>query len=104
MSKQGPTSADLLHRRMTLVGEVSGLNAEALRLTQALAGTEMEVLCLELEIGRGGAERQLVQNLHEAEERVTAMRTRQRICEDHIASAEEAIAAIDRLLKESAGR
>ncbi|MDK1492876.1 hypothetical protein QN219_22910 [Sinorhizobium sp. 7-81] len=103
MTKQGQFKADLLQRRLTLVSQVAGLNTEILKLTQMLGGTEMEALRLELEIGREGAKPQLVRNLHEVDERATAIRSRQRMYEDQIASAEEAIAEIDRLLEESAG-
>lgn len=103
MSKQEPPSSNLLHRRLALVVELAGLNAELLKLTQALAGTEMEVLRLELEADAKGAEPQLVRNLHGEQERASAMRARLRTCEQHIANAEEAMAKIDRLLEETAG-
>lgn len=103
MSKQEPPSSNLLHRRLALVAELAGLNAEQLKLTQALAGTEMELLRLELEADAKGAEPQLVQNLHDEQERASAMRARLRTCEEHIANAEEAMAEIDRLLEETAG-
>ena len=57
----------LLARRLDLVANVSALTAEALRLNQKRAGIEMDVLRLELEIGRSGASEQLVRDLHEAE-------------------------------------
>ncbi|SCB40193.1 hypothetical protein [Rhizobium hainanense] len=103
MTKQVQLPTDLLHRRMTLVNEVAGLNAKALKMTQMLAGTEMEVLRIELEISREGVTGQLVRNLHEVEDSATSIRLRQKICEDQIAEAEEAIAEIDRLLEERAG-
>jgi hypothetical protein len=49
----------LLARRLDLVANVSALTAEALRLDQKRAGIEMEVLRLELEIGRSGVDRSL---------------------------------------------
>jgi chromosome segregation ATPase len=103
MSKQERPSSNLLHRRLALVAELAGLHAELLKLTQALAGTEMEVLRLELEAEATGAEQQLVQNLHDEQERASAMSARLRTCEEHIANAEEAMAEIDRLLEETAG-
>ncbi|TIV02731.1 MAG: hypothetical protein E5W02_29275, partial [Mesorhizobium sp.] len=59
---------------MALVADVSALTAEVLRLNQKVAGVEMDVLRLRLEIGRAGASNQLVQELHDAEEKAAAAR------------------------------
>ncbi|TPJ83261.1 hypothetical protein FJ434_19810 [Mesorhizobium sp. B2-5-13] len=88
----------LLDRRLALVGNVSALTAEALRLNQKLAGLEMEVLRVELEIGRSGTSPQLVQDLHEAEESAEAIVDARAACEDHIAAAEGEVADVDREL------
>ncbi|RFB80516.1 hypothetical protein [Methylovirgula sp. 4M-Z18] len=88
----------LLARRLDLVATISALTAEALRLNQKLAGIEMEVLRLELEIGRNGASAQLVRDLHEAEESATAIREASVACEERIAAAEGDIEDVDRSL------
>ncbi|TIU65672.1 MAG: hypothetical protein E5W25_20010, partial [Mesorhizobium sp.] len=52
----------LLARRLDLVATVSALTSEAQRLNQKLSGIEMDVLRLELEIGRSGPNVQLVRD------------------------------------------
>ncbi|TIM48957.1 MAG: hypothetical protein E5Y55_00920 [Mesorhizobium sp.] len=85
----------LLARRLDLIANVSALTAEALRLDQKRAGIEMEVLRLELEIGRSGASAQLVQDLHEAEERAAAVMQEGATCEQRIAAAEGEVEEVD---------
>ncbi|WP_202333040.1 hypothetical protein [Mesorhizobium sp. L-8-3] len=97
MSDQA-SSVDLLERRLTLVGEVSAFNAQALRLVQMLAGAEMEMLRLELEAAKTGARTELVQDLHEAEEHAAAIQVRLGECNDRIAEVEQEVTEIDRLL------
>ncbi|RUX90403.1 hypothetical protein [Mesorhizobium sp. M7D.F.Ca.US.004.01.2.1] len=77
----------LLARRLDLVANVSALTAEALRLNQKRAGFEMDVLRLELEIGRTGASEQLVRDLHEAEQSAAAVMQACAACEDRIVAA-----------------
>jgi hypothetical protein len=86
----------LLSRRLTLVANLSALTAEALRLNQKRAGIEMDVLRLELEIGRSGTSAQLVQDLHEAEERATAIRHACAACDERIVAAEGDVEDVDR--------
>ncbi|MBZ9657599.1 hypothetical protein LB523_00970 [Mesorhizobium sp. ESP-6-4] len=88
----------LLARRLDLVASVCALTAEAQRLNQKLAGVEMDVLRLELEIGRRGTNAQLVQDLHEAEESAAAFRNACTACEERIAAAEGDIDDVDRRL------
>ncbi len=95
MNDQASTPTELLQRRLKLVGEISTLNAQALKHIQALAGVEMEVLRLDLEIGRTAASAQLVQDLHEAEEHAEAIRSAQAECDDRIAAAEREVAELD---------
>ncbi|KQU66753.1 hypothetical protein ASC75_09030 [Aminobacter sp. DSM 101952] len=95
MNDQAPSATELLQRRLTLVGDVSTLNAQALKLLQALAGAEMEVLRLELEIGRTAASAQLVRDLHEAEKNAAAIRAAQTECDDRIADADREVAELD---------
>lgn len=85
----------LLARRLDLVASVSALTAEALRLNQKRAGIEMDVLRLELEIGRSGANAQLVQDLHEAERSAAAIMQACMACEDRIVAAEGDIEDVD---------
>ncbi|MFD1981285.1 hypothetical protein ACFSOZ_01005 [Mesorhizobium newzealandense] len=88
----------LLARRLDLVAGVSALTAEALRLNQKRAGIEMEVLRLELEIGRSGASEQLVRDLHEAERSAEAIMQACTACEDRIVAAEGDVEDVDRRL------
>ena len=88
----------LLARRLDLVASVSALTAEALRLNQKRAGIEMDVLRLELEIGRSGANAQLVRDLHEAEQSATAIVQACAACEDRIVAVEGDIDELDRRL------
>lgn len=92
----------LLARRLELVASVSALTAEALRLNQKRAGIEMEVLRLELEIGRNGASAQLVRDLHEAEESAAAIMQACTACEDRILEAERDVEDVDRRLAATA--
>lgn len=93
----------LLARRLDLVASVSALTAEALRLNQKRAGIEMDVLRLELEIGRSGASAQLVQDLHEAEERAAAIMHACAACEERIVAAEGDVEDVDRSLAATDG-
>ncbi len=92
----------LLARRLDLVASISALTAEALRLNQKRAGLEMEVLRLELEIGRNGASAQLVRDLHEAEQSAAAMTQACMACEDRIIAAEGDVEDVDRRLAATA--
>ncbi|UVK54481.1 hypothetical protein DBIPINDM_000884 [Mesorhizobium sp. AR02] len=92
----------LLARRLDLVASVSALTAEALRLNQKRAGIEMDVLRLELEIGRSGASAQLVRDLHEAEESAAAIMQACAACEDRIVAAEGDVEDVDRKLAAAA--
>ncbi|MGX7871565.1 hypothetical protein ACVDG5_000330 [Mesorhizobium sp. ORM6] len=92
----------LLARRLELVASVSALTAEALRLNQKHAGIEMDVLRLQLEIGRSGASAQLVRDLHEAEESATAIMQECTACEDRILAAEGDVEDVDRRLAATA--
>jgi hypothetical protein len=92
----------LLARRLDLVANVSALTAEALRLNQKRAGIEMDVLRLELEIGRNGASEQLVRDLHEAEQSAAAAMQACAACEDRIVAAEGDVEDVDRQLAATA--
>jgi hypothetical protein len=89
---------DLLHQRLALVATLSALTAGALKLTQALAGTEMDILRLELEIDRNGASEQLVRELRDVDGKAVAIRAAQTHSDATIAEAEHAVAALDALL------
>ena len=92
----------LLARRLDLVASVSALTAEALRLNQKRAGIEMDVLRLELEIGRSGASAQLVRDLHEAEQSAAAIMQACTACEDRVIAAEGDVEDVDRKLAAAA--
>ena len=94
----------LLARRLDLVASVSALTAEALRLNQKRAGIEMEVLRLELEIGRSGASAQLVRDLHEAGQSAAAITQACTACEDRILAAEADVEDLDRRLAATANK
>lgn len=94
----------LLARRLDLVANVSALTAKALRLNQKRAGIEMDVLRLELEIGRNGANEQLVRDLHEAEQSATAVMQACAACEDRIVAAEGDVEDVDRRLAATANK
>jgi len=96
-------SLDLMRRRVDLVGTVSALTARALKLTQAVSGAEMDILRLELEIGRDPADEQLVQELHDQEESAAAIRKEQADCAEDIAAAEREVAALDALIAAAKG-
>ena len=98
MEDRTATRDALLVRRLALVANVSALTAEALRLNQKRAGIEMDVLRLELEIGKSGGSAQLVQDLHEAEESAAAVGHACAACEEKIVAAEGAVEEIDRSL------
>ena len=88
----------LLARRLDLVAGISALTAEALRLNQKRAGIEMDVLRLDLEIGRSGTNAQLVRDLHEAEQSMTAILQACAACEERIIAVEGDIEELDRRL------
>jgi hypothetical protein len=94
----------LLARRLDLVASVSALTAEALRLNQKRAGIEMDVLRLELEIGRSGTSAQLVRDLHEAEQSAAAISQACMACEDRIMAAEGDVEDVDRRLAAMANK
>jgi chromosome segregation ATPase len=103
MTARNEKALDLVRRRAGSIAVVSALNAKALKLTQAIAGAEMEVLRLELEIARNPADRQLVQELHEMEESAEAMRQALADCAGEIEAAEEDVAALDRRIAAAKG-
>jgi hypothetical protein len=89
---------DLLQRRLSLVANLSALNAEAFRLTQALAGVEMDIQRFELEITKNGATGKLVRDLHGVEMSAESIRLTRTKCGENIASVESDLAEVDRLL------
>ena len=97
------SALDLLRRRTDRVAAVSSLTSKALKLAQAISGIEMDVLRLELEIGRHPDNRQLVQELQEVEQAAETMREAQATCVEEIAAAEDAVAALDRQIAAAKG-
>jgi hypothetical protein len=103
MKDQAATRDALLTRRLALVADVSALTAEALRLNQKRAGVEMDVLRLELEIGRKGTSEQLVRDLQEAEENAAAIMQACAACEERIVAAESKVESVDHMLATTQG-
>jgi len=103
MTDQADTRTELLTRRLALVAKLSALTAEALRLNQKLSGVQMDVLRIELEIGRTGASGQLVQDLHEAENRAGAIEAAEAECGERIAAMEDQVEELDRMLAAMSG-
>lgn len=98
MKDQAAAREALLVRRLALVANVSALTAEALRLNQKRAGIDMDVLRLELEIGKNGTSEQLVRDLHEAQESAEAIMQECAACEERIIAAESDVEDVDRRL------
>ena len=103
MSAPDPEALDLLRRRVERVSEVSTLTAKAMKLSQAASGIEMDMLRIELEIGRNPGNAQLAQELRHVEDSAETMREAQAACAEEIAAAEEDVAALDRLIAAARG-
>lgn len=103
MTARDDTAFDLTRRRAESVAVVSSLNAKSLKLVQAIAGSDMEMLRLELEIAKNPDDRQLVQELHEMEESAKTMREALAACSGEIEAAEEDVAALDRSIAAAKG-
>lgn len=86
---------ELLNRRLALVADVSGLNARALKLNQALSGIEMDILRLEMQAG-DDAGVDTARNLEERRGEAEAIRSVLRDCLEKIDETEKAMAEIDR--------
>lgn len=108
MTHANPERQDLLTRRLGLVAGLSALNAQALKLTQLLAGLDMEVLRLELALKQTPADgelaRELQDELRTAHESAEAEIERQSQCAERIETAEQEIEALDRLLQQAMER
>jgi hypothetical protein len=103
MAPQDAAALDLLRLRVERVAAVSALTSKALKLAQAVSGMEMDILRLELAIGRDPADAQLVQELHEVESNAETVREAQTTCADEIAAAEEDVTALDRQIAAAKG-
>ncbi|WP_442581344.1 hypothetical protein ACSBOB_04910 [Mesorhizobium sp. ASY16-5R] len=103
MKNEAAERETLLVRRLALVATVSSLTAEMQRFNQTLAGIEMDVLRLELEIGRNGSSEQLVRDLHEAEQAAEATMSQRAACEQRIEAAEGDIEEVDLALAAAKG-
>jgi hypothetical protein len=103
MNDRATAREALLARRLSLVANVSALTADALRLNQKLGGVEMDVLRLELEIGRSGTSEQLARDLREAQEQAAAIVEACATCEERIVAAEGEVADVDRALAATDG-
>lgn len=103
-----PNPQDLLARRLELVAGLSALNAQALKLTQLLAGLDMEMLRLELALKQAPMERELARELQRdlrtTRESADAAAERQDECAGRIAKAEQEIEDLDLLLQQAMAR
>ncbi|PRH83938.1 hypothetical protein C5L14_29160 [Labrys okinawensis] len=102
------SSQDLLTRRLRLVAGLSALNEQALKLTQVIAGVDMEVLRLELALKQAPAEGELARelrcDLQAMRESADVTAGRQRECAGRIETAEQEIEELDRLLRQAVER
>lgn len=103
MASTDNVADDLMRRRVECVATVSALTATALKLTQAAAGMEMDILRLEMEIVRNPDNGKLAQELLDTENNAAAMRNAQANCAEDIAAAERKVAALDELIATSKG-
>ena len=94
---------DLLQRRLALVAQISALNARMHKLIQETSGMEMEILRLELAIARDTHNQQLVQELHDMEDRAADTRSACADCEAEAEAVEVAVREIDRQLAAAKG-
>lgn len=94
---------DLLRQRVERVAEVSALTAKALKLTQALSGVEMDILRLELEIGRSAPSQKLARELQDTEDKAETQRKAHADCMEEIAAVEAEVAALDRMIAATRG-
>ncbi|CAM5769738.1 hypothetical protein LMIY3S_02938 [Labrys miyagiensis] len=98
MSEQDLHRADLLTRRLAAVGEAATLNARILKSTQQLAGVEMEMLRIELELQRRPSDADLADALETARDQFAAAQQNQNECAGLLEDCEQEIAEIDRQL------
>lgn len=103
MSDQGQPIQDLLRRRLALVSTISGLSARTHKLIQENAGAEMEILRLQLALGRSPADGALLQALKETEHRAETIRSQQEDCVAEIEAVEAAVMDIDRQIASTKG-
>ncbi|WP_413992895.1 hypothetical protein ACMDCR_12835 [Labrys okinawensis] len=98
MSDPNFQRANLLARRFSAVAEAAGLNAESLRLTQKLAGIEMEILRIELELDRHPGDCELAEAMEATRDQLATIEAKQNECADLYSLREQEIAEIDRQL------
>ena len=95
MTGQDHSTVDLLGRRLDLVANLSALTAAMHKLIQEAAGTEMEILRLQLALGREPANTEFAHELREAEDRAEAIQSAQAEALEEIAAVEATVAQID---------
>lgn len=86
---------NLLARRLLAVSAAAALNAEALRLTQKLAGIEMELLRIELELDRRPGDCELAEAMEATRDQLATIEQKQSECADLCSQREQEIAEID---------
>ncbi len=83
----------IMTKRMTLVGEISKLNAEQLRNTQMMSGNQIELMrCAQTSDDRARSE------LADAKVRDAQIRDKITECEDRLKALEDEVAELDKKL------
>ena len=99
VNKQAETIQELFERRMTLVREISLLNAEQLLNSQKFSGNQIDIMrCSEALEKQPGSE-QLRAELTEVEDRQEALQSTIDDYEDKLQALEEQVTALDRKLE-----
>lgn len=86
--------------RITIVSEISQLNAEQLLNTKKLSGNQIDLLRCRDQLEEHGQTDELRTELAEAEARNEQLQTKIDACNDQMQTLEEKLAALDRKLEE----
>lgn len=99
MNETSENIREVFEKRMSLVGEISRLNAEQLLNTQKLSGNQVDLMRCTDAVRAEAASGQLHQELAAAKDRDALLKSRIADCEDKIRVLEEQVAALDRKLE-----
>ncbi len=93
MTDEAETLHQIMTQRMSLVSEISKLNAEQLRNTQMMSGNQIELMrCAE------NPDDQAQSEFADAKARDAQLRDKMTKCNDKLRALEDEVAAIDRKL------
>ena len=98
MTDQTRAIQEIFYKRITLVGEISSLNAEQLQITQQLSGNQFDILRCQDGLSDRNPSQQLRSELAEAEAREADLQNQIDECNERLQALENEIAALDRLL------